>query len=137
MCTTSLTELNIVAVLVASLVYFFLGALWYSPALFGPLWIKLSNISPDKSKSIAGLMVATYLLNLVISFAIAYLVITSSSAGMGGGLCLGVLIAFGLIATTMAINALYSEKPFKLYLIDTGYHVGGIILAAVILALWQ
>ena len=44
--------MNYLAVFVAAVVVFIIGYLWYSPFLFGNLWMKLSNISiKDVNKS--------------------------------------------------------------------------------------
>ena len=39
-------DINYLAVLIAALASYVLGALWYSPVLFGKLWMKLSKIDP-------------------------------------------------------------------------------------------
>lgn len=38
---TALREINYLAVLVAALANFFLGALWYSPVMFAKPWSKM------------------------------------------------------------------------------------------------
>jgi hypothetical protein len=38
-------EINYLAVLVAALVSMVIGGLWYSPLLFGNIWMKLSGIT--------------------------------------------------------------------------------------------
>ena len=41
-------NVNIVAVLVAALVTFVLGAFWYSPVLFARQWMQAQGYSPEK-----------------------------------------------------------------------------------------
>ena len=46
-------QIDLFAVLIAAILYMFIGVIWYSKYLFGPLWIKLSgvrdaDISKDK-----------------------------------------------------------------------------------------
>ncbi|NBC66602.1 MAG: DUF1761 family protein, partial [Bacteroidetes bacterium] len=36
-----LASLNWLSIIAATVVYFILGALWYSPVLFGNIWMKL------------------------------------------------------------------------------------------------
>ena len=44
MDTSFFSDMNWLAVLVAAVAYFMLGALWYSKALFGNAWIKYSGV---------------------------------------------------------------------------------------------
>ncbi len=46
-------EVNFVAVLVAGVVSYFLGALFYSPWLFGNKWLKLNGMKESDAKSAA------------------------------------------------------------------------------------
>ncbi len=63
-----------VAVAVAGIAYFIIGALWYS-VLFGKLWIKLMNVSPEEltppgSKMIyvvAGTFITAYIMDIFSS----------------------------------------------------------------------
>ena len=45
-----IVEVNYVAVLAAAIASFVIGALWYSPMLFGKMWMKLSNVSGKEVK---------------------------------------------------------------------------------------
>ena len=39
--------INFLAVLVAAVVHMSLGALWFSPLLFGKQWLSVSNVTPE------------------------------------------------------------------------------------------
>ena len=41
-------QINYLAVLVAALATFFLGALWYSPILFAKAWMRAHDYTPEK-----------------------------------------------------------------------------------------
>jgi hypothetical protein len=41
-------QLNFLAILVAAVAAFVLGALWYSPVLFAKQWMKAHGYTPDK-----------------------------------------------------------------------------------------
>ena len=39
-------KINYLAVVVAAIAWFVVGSLWYSPLLFGKMWMELSGITP-------------------------------------------------------------------------------------------
>jgi Protein of unknown function (DUF1761) len=138
MDTSFLSNLNWLAILVAALAYFILGALWYS-ALFGKLWIKSTGVDmsrPDAKKGAGGIMVFTFLLEFVTCIGLAILVnrlmITGVTSGIKWGLFTGVCFS----AIGICISYLYQKKPTVLHLIDGGYHILGNIIAATILCIW-
>ncbi len=53
-------DINYWAVLVAAVVSMVIGALWYSPVLFGKLWMKYSGLS---DKKLAEAILFSYFLN--------------------------------------------------------------------------
>jgi len=46
--------INYLAVLVATVVNFVLGGLWYSPLLFGKKWMALMNVTEEEIKKKGG-----------------------------------------------------------------------------------
>src|SRR5437773_396034 len=95
-----LGSVNWLAVLVAALVPFFLGALWYQ-ALFGKLWRRLHGCSEEKMKEMQakrppalffGGMIAA---DLLISLVVALLVTGFGLPGAGSGATLGFLLWLG------------------------------------------
>ena len=73
---------NYPAVLVAAIAYWILGALWYGVAFSKP-WMALEHMSEEQARSMSPVLpfVITFLLNLVIAYAIAVL----SPIGLGLG----------------------------------------------------
>ncbi|MEQ1500543.1 MAG: DUF1761 domain-containing protein [Parcubacteria group bacterium] len=64
-------EVNYVLVAVATVVQFVLGALWYSPVLFGKIWMEImecTNIPPEELKKMQKEMAPFYGLQLVLTF---------------------------------------------------------------------
>lgn len=45
----SLNEINYLAVIVAAVVGFGIGALWYAPAVLGKRWMQLTGRMPEKA----------------------------------------------------------------------------------------
>ena len=139
MDTSIFSELNWLAILVAAIAYFLLGALWYS-VLFGKLWIKSAGIdinNPDAKKGAAGIMMLTLVLEFVTYIGLAILVDRLLLMGAVSGVKLGLLTGICFSAISITISYLYQMKPRALSLIDSGYHIVGQIAASIILCVWQ
>ena len=141
MNTDFLSHVNWLAVLVAAVAYFMLGALWYSKALFGTKWaqlLKLDMSNPDLKKGMGGMMISTFVLILVTCFGLATLIVKVGFAQeVGFGIKLGLLTGLAFATTAVSINYVYERKPTNLYLISNGYHVVGHVIAATILVVWR
>ena len=62
----SLADLNIWAILVASILNMFIGFLWYSRALFGVQWMNSLGFKEEDLNPSPGLFIGAYLLGLLI-----------------------------------------------------------------------
>ena len=68
--------INYLAVLVSAIVGFGIGALWYSPLLFGKVWMQLMNLSKEslekaKEKGMAKKFAVAFAAMLVMSYILA------------------------------------------------------------------
>ncbi len=140
MNTEFLSHVNWLALLVAAVAYFLLGALWYS-VLFGKKWaqlVKVDTSNPELKKGMGGMMISTFVLILVVCFGLEVLVIKFNFLQeVPYGLKLGLLTGLAFATTAVSISYVYENRPTNLYLINNGYHVLGHMLAATILVLWR
>jgi hypothetical protein len=138
MMSTFFSQMNWGLVFGASIAYFVLGALWYSPLLFANSWMSLLGRTREElqggSKLAYLYCFILIFMNVCVLSGIIYLTATSGAvAGMQTALITGL----GLVATTFAINYLFQMRPVKLYLIDAGYHLAGMALAGLIIGMWS
>ena len=139
MNTEILQQINWLAVLVAGLAYFFLGAFWYS-ALFGKKWQSYNQALMNDSnakKGTAVIMFASFILMLICAFGLALIVTRLSLTGWKVGLKLGLLTGICFAATAVHISYIYEKRPLGLHLINGLYNVIGNIIAAIIIASWR
>lgn len=131
-------------ILIATLLTFILGSLWYSPILFIKPWLAAQGKTLEGVKEemkngkkmdptpfvVSFILIFLYTLGLDIFFGTTLLV-----GAMGGlwGAFIGLL--FG--ATVLAINYAYEQKSFSFFLINAGYHVAGFAIAGLVLGLWK
>jgi hypothetical protein len=138
--------INYLAVLVAAIVIFLLGGLWYSPVLFAKRWIALQNKTEDQMRAEAAgaNMPLMYFAALVCAFLQAW-VMSAVIGHIGGGnaigahhgAILGALLWLGFAGSTSYATALFSGKPKQLWLIDSMYNLVSFVLAGIILAVWR
>ena len=99
--------MNWLAVLCAGVAYWVLGFVWYS-VLFGGIWgaeqerHRREGGEPAK-RELAGMMIASFVSNLVASAAIAYLLHRTGIADLRHALKLGAGLAVGFSITTLTV----------------------------------
>lgn len=138
MDTSFVSEINWLAVLIASIVYFAIGAIWYAP-LFGKQWVKYHKINmdvPEAKKGVAGIMTTSFLIMFIICLGLAVMVARMDLSSAMSGLKLGLVTGICFSAAAISITYLYLKKPSSLHLIDGLYHVIGQIAASIILCAW-
>jgi hypothetical protein len=134
-------EINYLAVMVAAFVYFASGALWYSPAFLGTQWMSAAGFDDEKIKAAKKGAWKSYIITLlaavVISYGLARVEGYMQVDTFVGGMHTGFWSWFCYVVTTMIINNSFENRPLKLFLINSGYHLYGFIVMAVILAVWR
>lgn len=139
MNTEVLQHINWLAVLVAGLAYFFLGALWYT-VLFGKQWRSYNNVvmnTPDAKKGATTIMIASFILMLICAFGLSLIVTRLFLTGWQVGFKLGLLTGICFAGTAVSISYLYEKRPLGLHLINIGYNLLGNIIAAIIISCWK
>jgi len=126
--------MNIWAVLLAALSSFLLGGLWYSPALFGRAW-NAANNGPKQGGHPAKVFGVSFAFSLIA--AICFALWVGAAPPIEASLKAGALAGFGFVATSFGINYQFAQRPFVLWLIDSGYHTVQFVLFGLILGLWH
>lgn len=139
---------NWLAVFVGALAYFMLGWAWHSPLLFMKTWAKemgFDKLSKKESakmkKGMTRAMVGNFLALLVTGWVLSFSVSSARTAANFSGFSAGLIIAFwiwlGYIATTSLNSVFWEGRSWKLYFINVGYHLAGLLLMGGILAAWM
>ncbi len=133
--------INYLSVLVAAVVGFVIGSLWYT-VLFGKVWMKLMEFSPkqlakNKKKGMMGSMIFMFISILVMAYVVDYLLIYTGGVNMTAGAMLGFWVWLGFVATTMTGQVLWEGKSWKLYFINVAHYLVVLIVMGAILAAWR
>lgn len=128
---------GIVPVLVAAVAAMILGFLWYSPVLFGKQWMKLMGITQDskKKEGMVKTMGISFLTEIIMAIVLGSLLMTSMVDSLTNALVFAFMIWLGFIATTMINTVLFDKKPFNLFLINSGYQLGSLLVMAIVFSL--
>ena len=133
------------AVFVSSLAGFVIGAIWFGPKTFYPMWIKAQGKTiPQRGeqKGMAGVFIATYLSQLVMAFTGAVVIgwyegFKMMSVTPMDGLNAGLLLGVGVAAASSLSHRLFSQAGFKVWAIEVGQDIIGFAVMGLILASWR
>lgn len=131
-------EINYIAVIVAIIVQYAGGAVWFG--VFANPWLAGIGKSKEEIPS-GGAAWKSYVIALICS-ALTVIVLAVIFQGLGGahlidGLVLGLVCGIGFVATALAAQFTFEQRSLKLYLLDAGYPVLGLAVAGAILGVWQ
>lgn len=133
----NLPEFNFLAIVVASLSSFVIGSVWYSPILFGKIWMKELNFTDEdlRKGNMAKLYISSFILSFIIAFNLAMFL--GNNAGIAWGISAGALASVGWVATAIGLNYLFEDRSLRLFFINAGYHVVVFSIMGGIIGAWQ
>jgi ABC-type antimicrobial peptide transport system permease subunit len=128
---------NWLAILVAAIAKFAIGAVWYAP-LFGRQWRELQGI-PEGSPpdGMVQAMVVQIVTDLVMAYILVRFIIYYGSADLLSGAFVGVMAWFGFVITIMVGAIFYERRPPMLVAINGGYQLLGLAVMGAILGAWH
>lgn len=118
---------------VASVLAMVLGGAWYSPALFGNAWKRLSAIPKDLQQNAAVTYGGAFILSLLGALIFGAFIGADPDLAfaLGAGLSAGVAWAAG----SLWISYLFEGRSFRLGLINGGYHIAQYTLYGLVFGL--
>lgn len=135
--------MNLMMIFLAGVANFVIGMAWYSPLLFAKPWMKAMGHTADSLKNAQKDMPKTLAISFVAGLLMAF-VLQHSSVFAGEyfgmqGAALGLMTAFwswlGFIAPVQLTGWLFEKKPFRLFLINTGYQLVAMLAMGIILTM--
>ncbi len=131
-------SINHLAVIVAALSDFAVGALWFSPLLFVKVWMRETGITEEQMRK--SNPVVKYGLTLVFSLVITYnlaFFLGSPDSTLHDYLLYSALAGFGWAAMAIGILSLFELRGWKLMLVNWGYVTIAFVVKGLILGLWR
>jgi hypothetical protein len=133
-----LSQLNFVAIAVATVVAFALGGLWYSPIAFAGAWMREAGLDPAKiarRTDLAKVFGLAALATLVMAVNLAAFI--GPKASLGFGLAAGAAAGIGWVAMSLAVVYLFEQRSWRLWAINAGYQVVAYTLMGGLLGAWR
>ncbi|MBW3566819.1 MAG: DUF1761 domain-containing protein [Proteobacteria bacterium] len=129
-------DINIWAVLAAAVSAFVLGGLWYSPRVFGKVWMREAGMTEEKAVQghPAKVFGGAFVLSLLAAGAFALFI---GQIAWQEATLYGFMAGLFWVASSFGINYLFAQRSLKLWLIDGGYHTVQFTLYGLIIGLWK
>ena len=128
-------KLNFLSIFVASFIPFLLGSIWYSPTLFGTVWQKEINvldraIQPEQ-------VTRAYFVSWVLSFitVTAFALYLGEKPAFAFAVIQGLYVGCFFVATSFGINYQFTNRSFKIFLVDSFYYIIQFTLYGVVLSI--
>ena len=136
-----LSTINWLAVIVGTVIYFALGALWYSPVLFAKPWQR--SIGWDAAKTPPEQNPMTYVVPFIaylgMAIAMALLAAATGSDTFGEGIVLGLVVGIGFATMHSVVDATFDPnrpQPWTWFAITASYNLIGLLIVAVLVSIW-
>ena len=130
-----LAELNWLAIVVATIVSFVIGFLWYGP-VFGKAWLAALGKTEDEIQPSPTPFIVSIVTALITCVTMALLIHWLGCDTWMEGVGIGLLTGIGFIAASMFSDGAFCGWSWTLVVIQSGYRVLYSVVMAVILVLW-
>ena len=136
-----MVHVNYLHVLVAAVVVFVLGWLWYSPLLFFKPWMRLRGMDPVAAmagaKMPGGKLVVEFARCFILAYVIARLVALLGIASALGAVHFGLSVWIGFPVIVLTGSVLWENTSWKVAAIHAGDWLVKMLVIPLILTLWH
>lgn len=135
-------EINYWAVLLAGLSTMAVGFFWYSPSVFGNMWMKLAKVTPNRKMTASeqGIMYGLALLaSLVTAYVLAHVTFLShhffNNSFLQDAMTTAFWLWLGFTAARLGVHDLFEGRRKKLTLLNASHEFVTIMVMALIIGL--
>ncbi|GAB0109034.1 DUF1761 domain-containing protein [Pseudoalteromonas distincta] len=130
------TDVNYFAIFIAALSSFMLGGIWYSKVLFKNAWLESIGLTDLDLQSANPKLIFGG--SFFLSFIAALFLSLFLGQEVGVGESIGTSFAIGLfwVSSSLGLSYIFEQRPLKLFLINSSYHVLQFSLMGLILGMW-
>ena len=126
-----INNVNLVAVIVAAVVSMVIGAIWYSPKVFGGEWMKSGGGGHGDMKKA---YFWTFIGTLVTAYVLSYFIGHPGMANVGASV--GFWAWLGFMAPVELGAVVWGNKPMKHFWVCAGHSLVSLVVMGSILAVW-
>ncbi len=138
-----LMDVNLWAVLAAAVASMIIGFVWYSPLLFAKPWMLAMGYDPEDKARIAEMQKTagpkygiSFLASLLTAFVLGKFMIHFGISTYFYGAKVGFEVWIAFVLTVQLTDKLFSNRPLKLFMINTGFQLVCYLVIGAILGKW-
>ncbi len=109
------------ALIIGTAAHMLIGMAWYSPLLFGNVWMKLTKTKPGSIKMHAGHVIGSICTGVTIAIVLGYLLKSLGVSTCLSSIQYSTLIWLGFITTILFSPVLWEKRPVELFLIGAAH----------------
>lgn len=130
------STINWIGAIVAAVLAFVLGGLWYAPFLFGKAWQREAGLSDEQlaGANMAKTFGISFIWALIGALVFAMFLGPTPPPAMAIGA--GFMAGLFWVAGSFGINYQFEQRSMGLWLINGGYHTAQYTIYGVVLGLW-
>jgi len=134
------SKTNHLAVIVAAVVHFMLGGLWFG-LVFANAWMQAVGKTMEELQRTTMpegvLYTLAFIFALIMSYTLNWLLMRSGKQGANEGVKLAIGLWVGIVATTIGPIFMFSGSSLRLFLLDTGFPLVAMIVSGAIIGGWR
>ena len=135
-------EINIWAVLVATLSTLVVGSLWYSRAAFGTWWMRVARVDEEKAAAAGARPI---IVTVIVSFLTAWVLAGAVSiahefydgAFFTDALITGLMLWAGFTAARIITHDAFEGRPGRLTLLTVGHELVTVLVMSLVIGLFR
>ncbi len=130
---------DIPAIFISAFICFSLAALWFSPALFGNLWLKQIGKRNEEVHHLINLktFVVVFLFLLFFCAVMNVVVEKVHAVGMNEGIEIGIIIWLVISSMHAAVHFTFEHRSILLFGIYSSYYLTASVISAALFAMWR
>jgi len=136
----SLCNVNILALIVATIASLIVTVAWYSDYVLGSQWRSYMGnlfVTKPSTKTMVRSFGIQFVLTLITNFILARVLMYANATTWISGIAIAIALWIGFIAATEASAIIWEKKSWKLVAINSGSYLASLIVAGLILAIWK
>jgi hypothetical protein len=131
-----LSSLNYLAIIVAAVIYFIFGAVWYGAIVNKP-FVKYRGDIPPEEQGTPLEYFLTFVCDLAAAFVLAIVLRLAGATTLEHGVLTGLAMAAGFVLSSTFVFGVFHGVRKELWVIETGYVVIAFAVMGALLALWR
>lgn len=139
------TDLNFVGVLVAFLISFVSGAIWFGPKTFYPIWMKAKGVASgqlthQQNKPVilfGGTIVGVLVQTLTVALLVTSLQAGNAEFSILDGALVGAAVGIGIAAFASLSHRLFGGDTFKVWIIETANDAINLTIAGAVVTFFN